>query len=116
MNTTWPKIEVEYANPTRKREIISLEEAAKRFLLDDRELGWLTRGEIAGTGVKEPHVHAIHRYTLEDSIRAASKDLLEACEWLYDALQEAADPLCGDVRTEYRKKLETAIKKARGLS
>lgn len=43
----------------------------------------------------------------------AAPELLDACEWLYDALQPAAAPLDGSVREEYRKKLATAIYKAK---
>lgn len=74
----WPMIRVEYHGPHPSR-IITLEQAARTYGLDEREVGWLERGEIAGTSVKgHGSVNMLHRYTLADSIRDAAPELLSA--------------------------------------
>ena len=74
-------VRVGYRDPAKRQdEIITLAEAAKRFGIDEREVGWLERGEVAGTGVSDPEVYMLHRYTPDDRIRDAAHDLLAACK------------------------------------
>lgn len=84
---TWPMIEVEYRSP-RPRKVITLEEAAEKYGLDEREVGWLRRGEVAGTSVNKSSrgddVYMLHRYTLKDSIRDAGPALLKALSDIMD--------------------------------
>lgn len=87
LEKTWPKIKVQYHGP-RPSEIITLEEAAEKYGLDEREVAWFRRGGIAGTSVnKSPagaDVYMLHRYTLEDSISDAGPALLKALSDIMD--------------------------------
>lgn len=94
----WPMIEIEYHNPKRSRKIISLDEACRRYGLDERERGWLERGEVAGTSVRNKGrrgdaVNMLHRYTLQDSIRDAAPELL--------SVLKAMNHMGGDERGGY---------------
>jgi hypothetical protein len=84
---TWPRIRVQY-HGSRPSEIITLEEATKRYKLRADEVGWLKSGEIAGTSLNThpggADVYMIHRYSLEESIRDAGPDLLRALEGILD--------------------------------
>lgn len=95
---SWPRIQVEYHGSARRREIISLEAAAKRFKLDKREIGWLQRGEIAGTSLNRhpggDAVYMIHRYTLDDALRDGAGDLLRELDC---AAHECANATCDDL-------------------
>lgn len=109
IDTKWPMIQVEYHGP-RPREIISLEEAQKKYGLDDREVGWLRRGETYGTTVnRSPHgkdVYMLHRYTEDASIRDAAVELLSALEGIMDQDLVPANSVAG-------RMARAAIKKAR---
>lgn len=86
----WPMIRVDYCDPTKPDEIITLEGAATRFKLDERDVNSLREGHILGTSVNTASeawgVDMIHRYTREDSIRDAAEDLLKACELAYKSV------------------------------
>lgn len=61
--------------------IFQPEEAARRYNISERSLGWLVRGETAGSQCGEPYRgHMAHRYTAEDCVRDAAPDLLAACQ------------------------------------
>lgn len=110
VETKWPMIRVEHANPETKDEIISLKEAVHRFKLDERTEGHLRRGEIAGTSVNRAAagraIRTLWRYTEEESIEDAAEALLNALEGIMDHDLVPANSVCGRMAL-------AAIKKAR---
>ena len=84
--TKWPKIRVEYYNPRKPHKIIELAEAVEKFGLDQREAGWLERGEVAGSSVKNDAVYRIWVYTQHDAVRDAAPELLESLKATADRL------------------------------
>src|SRR4029077_10603510 len=100
VETVWPMIRVEHANPEIRDEIITLKEAVKRFRLDERTEGHLHRGEIAGTSVNRSgsagrDIRTIWRYTKQESIRDAADDLLKALEGIMDHDLIPRNSVCG---------------------
>ena len=93
----WPMIRVDYCDPTKPDEIITLEEAATRFKVDERDVKNLREGSILGTSVNTSpeagSVDMIHRYTREDSARDAAMDLLETLKEVVGILPSDQDGL-----------------------
>lgn len=87
VTTDWPKIRVQY-HGERKEEIISLDEAAKRFNLEKREVEALRVRSYVGTSVNKSGesdgVYMILVYSQDDSIRDAGQAMLEALESIMD--------------------------------
>ncbi len=86
--TDWPRIRIEWTDPENPREIVSLEEAAKRFGLRAREVAGLRSGGIqrlnGGIFYSMPaDVYALHRYTSEDCVRDAAPELLDVLRAVY---------------------------------
>ena len=86
----WPLIRIEWWDPTKAREIVTLDEAQRRFGINDRDRGNLERGEIAGMGVRgvgnqfpgAEKADTLWRYTEADAIRDAAPDMLAALRLL----------------------------------
>lgn len=81
----WPKVKVvHYPDTKRPNLIMTLEDAAEKYGLDERTVNWFRSGGLAGTGVKGfPHVDTIEIFTLRDSIADAGPDLLQAIKGVY---------------------------------
>lgn len=96
--TEWPKIRVQY-HGNRADEIITLEQAIKRFKLDEKTVDSLRNRWIVGTTVnKSPnseYVYMIHHYGPDDSIRDAATDLLTALEGIMDHDLVPRNSVCG---------------------
>ncbi len=86
--TEWPRIRIEWTDPREPHEVISLEEAAKRFGLRARDIAGLRSGRIqrlddAWECPLSADVYALHRYTSEDCVRDAAPELLDVLRAVY---------------------------------
>ncbi len=82
------RILIEWTDPEKPQEVVSLEEAAKRFGLIARDIAGLRSGAIQrlSAGVIRPFppdVWALHCYTSEDCVRDAAPELLDALRAVY---------------------------------
>ncbi len=84
----WLRIRIEWTDPEKPHEVISLEEADARFGLTARAIAGLRSGAILRLvgGVTRPfppEVYALHCYTSEDCLRDAAPELLDVLRAVY---------------------------------
>jgi hypothetical protein len=81
---TWPKILIRHASGQRAG-IISMEEAVKRFGIDERTVNWFRQGGLAGTPPRKngKDIGMLELYTAHDALRDAAPDLLKALKGIY---------------------------------
>lgn len=110
----WPKIKVVYYPEFKKEsEILTMEEAAAKYGLDESTVNWFRSGGLAGTTVKAfPKVQTLQKFTLRDSIEAAAPELLAALKEVVSILPASQEKLMKLGLDAWIYDAKAAIKKA----
>lgn len=120
---TWPRIRVEWYDPARPREIVSVEEAQERFGLDAGSVESMRKEYLAGTGIRRDldferypeakNVRTLWRYTELDCAKDHVIDLVDAVEEVLKAWEGVECDT--EEQTNAILKARRTLRRARGV-